>query len=821
MPQADGKRIRQLREQKGWSQDHLVDQVSKLREKDGSIEAPIVKRTIQRLEMGRQAYPHTLYVVAKALGVEVHEISLGTTGTVQTQCAAGPVAAPRRSNNIQPPKDEFIGRTAEQSDLQTLIKTHRLVTIAGPPGVGKTRIAMEVARSLTPDFDVVSFVTLPLHETPIEQRIAQALHIDGQVQRDLRSLILDTLKIGKQVLVLDNCEAVLGQCCKFVDELLSECCDLRIVVTTRIVLGIRWERIYRMPPLEVPNLDKGLDPLNLASIDSVKLLLTRVQAHRKFSLTAANARVVSDLCSKLEGIPLAIELAAAQLNVMSVDEICEQFKYRLDLWNDGHVNEEDKRAKTLRQSIQISFDLICRDPNGEKVQRIFRRLSIFRSCTRSAVLSVCAEPDDREEEVVEILKVLLRASLLQAADVAGERRFHYLDAIREFAADELRRVGETETLAERHARWFADHAEHAAPELLKTNQSLWLQRLGADADNFHYAILFSASHHHAEIALRLTGALWRAMEIKGFYRQASERLRMVLRLPETETFPLLRAKVLSGLSTLAYRECDLDTADAASRQSLDIAKELNDQASIATALTDMGNVASMKGNYKEALRLYSESLELERLRGHQRGIAVALCNTGSVARNLGKLDYAREQLEESLDGFLLEGNMREAAFPLNLLGEVACLQRYYRKGLHFGERSYQIREEMGDRKGMAESLRTISRARLGMKEFDAAHRVLTKSGALVLQIGDQRGMAECVEDFARLKVVRKNLENAVILIALADRLRNKIHAPLGPTDSAERTRILKKAQHALTSTQYREAWELGQSIDFAQALSFT
>ena len=821
MPQANGKKIRQLREQRGWSQDKLVDEVARLMEKDGSIEAPIVKRTIQRLEMDRRAYPHTLYVVAKALGVHVHEISLGKTDAPQTQSAAVPMAVVQRLHHIPPPKDKFIGRAAEQSDLLHLIKTHRLVTIAGPPGVGKTRIAVEVARSLTPDFDVVSYVPLPLHEIALEQRIAHVLHIDGQVQCDLRSLIRETLKIGTRVLILDNCEAILEQCCKFVDEMLSECSNLRILVTTRIILGIKWEHIYRLPPLEVPNLDVGLDPTELASIDSVKLLVARAQAHRTFSLTPANAHVVSDLCAKLEGIPLAIELAAAQFNVMSIDEICERFEDRLDGWSDEHVNEEDKRARTLRQSIQSSCDLIHRHPNSSKIQRIFRRLSIFRSCTKSAALSVCAEPDDREEDVLEILKVLLRASLLQATDVAGERRFHYLDAIREFAADELRRAGETEALAEKHARWFADHAEHAAPELLKSNQSVWLQRLGADADNFYFAISFSVSHHHAELALRLTGALWRAMEIKGFYRQASERLRMVLRMPEAETLPLLRAKVLSGLSTLAYRECDLDTADAASRQSLDIAKELNDQASIATALTDMGNVASMKGDYEEALRLYSRSLELERLRGHQRGIAVALCNTGSVARHLGKLAYARERLEESLERFLSEGNMREAAFPLNILGEVACFQRYYRKGLHFGERSYKIREEMGDRKGMAESLRTISRARVGMKDFEAAHSILSRSGALVLEIGDQRGMAECVEHFARLEVVRNDFENAVVLIALADRLRSKIHAPLGPADSSERTQILKKVQRSLTSAQYREAWELGQSLEFAQALNFS
>ena len=821
MPQADGKKIRQLREQRGWSQDKLVDEVAKLREKDGSIEAPIVKRTIQRLEMGCRAYPHTLYVVAKALGVHVHEITLGTADAVQVQSVAAPMAAVQRQHNIPPPKDEFIGRTGEQSELRHLIKTHRLVTIAGPPGVGKTRIAMEIARSVTPDFDLVSYVPLPLHEIALEQRIAHALHIDGQVQRDLRSLIRDTLKIGKQLLVLDNCEAVLEQCCKFVDELLSGCSDLRIVVTTRIDLGIKWEHIYRMPPLEVPNSDVGQSLTQLASIDSVKLLLARAQAHRKFCLTTANARVVSDLCAKLEGIPLAIELAAAQLDVMSIDEICERFEDRLDLWNDEHVNEEEARGKSLRQSIEISCDLIRRHPNGKKIQRIFRRLSIFRGCTKSAVLSVCAEPDDCEEDVVEILKALLRASLLQATDVAGERRFYYLDAIREFAADELRRAGETEALTEKHARWFADHAEHAAPELLKTNQSVWLQRLGADADNFYSAISFSVSHHHAELALRITGALWRAMEIKGFYRQASDRLRMVLRMPEAETFPLLRAKALSGLSTLAYRECDLDTADTASRQSLHLAKQTNDQLSIATALTDMGNVASMKGNYKEALRLYSESLDLERVRGHERGIAVALYNTGLVARHLGKLDDARERLEESLQRFVSEGNMREAAFPLNILGEVACFQRYYRKGLHFGERSYQIREDLGDRKGMAESLRTISRARVGMKEFDVAHTLLGKSGALVIQIGDQRGMAECLEYFARLKVAENNFENAVILYALADHIRSKIHSPLGPADSAERTQILKKAQRTVTSAQYREAWELGQSLEFTQALNFT
>jgi predicted ATPase len=311
-----------------------------------------------------------------------------------------------RRESIPDSKGALIGRENELKELRDLIATNRLVTVAGSPGAGKTKLATEVARSLRPEFDAVWFVPLPEHPFAVEQRIANILKIAGQAQRSLIELIIATLQSGRHLLVLDDCEQVLPACGKLVKVLLEACAELRIMVTTRVVLGDACEHVYHIPPLAMPDVDPSPDVQRLTSVDSVKLLLARAQARCNFYLTAENAYEVAELCRRLEGIPLAIELAAAQLQVMSVDQILTRFNQRLDLWKDGRVAEDEERWTTLRESIQFSFDLLGKDAvSGAKRQALFRRLSVFhRGCTWEAATSVCGDGGQSEDEVLDLLK---------------------------------------------------------------------------------------------------------------------------------------------------------------------------------------------------------------------------------------------------------------------------------------------------------------------------------------------------------------------------------------------------------------------------------
>jgi predicted ATPase len=718
-------------------------------------------------------------------------------------------------------KGALIGRENELKELRDLITKNRLVTVAGSPGAGKTKLAMEVARSLRAVFDAVWFVPLPAHSFAVEQRIANTLKIAGQAQRSLRELIIATLQSGRHLLVLDNCEQVLPECGELVKVLLDACADLRIMATTRVVLSNAREHIYHIPPLDMPDADPLPDLQKLTSVDSVKLLLARAQARWNFNVTAENASEVAELCRRLEGIPLAIELAAAQLRVMSVEQILTRFNQRLDLWKEGRVAEDEARWATLRESIQFSFDLLGKDAiSGAKRQALFRRLSVFhRGCTWEAATAVCGDGGQSEGEVLDLLKALLDASLLEMEEAAGERRFRYLESIREFAARELEQAGEVEIYAERHAQWCMELAEQGSPGLLKDKQALWLARLTAEADNLRAAILWAVGRRDAERALRLTGSLWRLMEIKGFYREGCARLRMVLAMPESARFPQLRSKALSGLSVLAYRQGDLATAQQAAQESLDIERRFCNQSGIANALNDLGNVAQMRGDFEVAHQLYSESLKIERATGNKRGVAVALFNTGVQARRLGMLDEARALLEESVESFESEGNRREAAFPMNALGMLSRMQGRYEAALRFGERSWTIRKELDDKRGIAESLRTVAAARMERGELAAAHELLHQSAELAMLIADTRSIAETVEQFAALATREKSYAQATSLYAAAEQIRNKSHAPLGPADQREREQNQAHAREALTVKEYDEAREAGRWMTAEQALA--
>jgi tetratricopeptide (TPR) repeat protein len=361
-------------------------------------------------------------------------------------------------------------------------------------------------------------------------------------------------------------------------------------------------------------------------------------------------------------------------------------------------------------------------------------------------------------------------------------------------------------------------AEQGSPELLKEKQAVWLARLTAEADNLRAAILWAVERRDAERALRLTGSLWRLMEIKGFYREGCARLRMALDMPESAGFPQLRSKALSGLSVLAYRQSDLDTAEQAARDSLNIEQRFCNQSGIANALNDLGNIAQMRGDFEVAHQLYSESLKIERVTGNKRGVAVALFNTGVQARRLGKLDEARALLEESVESFESEGNLREAAFPMNALGMLARMQGRYEAALRFGERSLTIRQELDDKRGMAESMRTVAAARIERGELAEARDLLHRSVELVIFIADTRGIAETVEQFAALATREKNYAQATSLYAVAEQIRKKSHAPLGPADQLERERHLKNAREALTVNEYDEAREAGRWMTAEQGL---
>jgi predicted ATPase/Tfp pilus assembly protein PilF len=558
------------------------------------------------------------------------------------------------------------------------------------------------------------------------------------------------------------------------------------------VLHITSERVFQLAPLEIPATDRLLSAAALGKIASVRLF----QERSGLSLTTDNAQKVMQLCRELEGIPLAIELAAARTSSLSVGQILDSMQERLKLLTRGNGSVEERRWATLRQAIQFSYDMLTAPQ-----KQLLIRLSVFRrGCTWEAASAVCRSDGQDRYAIADLLDDLRARSLLVVEGGDSEKRYRLLDSIREFATQELPAT-ESQTIAVRHVAWFVSLAERGGAELLGKDQALWLDRLAGDADNFRGAIQESVRTRQGETAMRLVAALWRLTEIRGFLREGREWLKMVLDMPETRAQPALRSKVLSGAGMLAYRQGDMPTAEQYFTQSYKLEQALNDKHGMATALNDLGNVAQMAIEFAKAQSYYEQGRTLEEETHNARGVAVALFNLGTCARRLGDLDKAEDLLKQSRKKFEEAGNRRDAAFPINGLALVAMARGKLEDSITLARESLKIRNELSDKKGVADAQRTLGAIALQQGKLASALELLTESLDMARGLDDRRGMAETLELFAAASAGEKEFTTSEPLYAAAKRIREEIHVYLAPIESERRETDHAKARIALGPTE--------------------
>ena len=773
--------------------------------RDALYRLDAVQRAAQQEHLARLAsverYPEIRFTNADRLAVDVLRSRLQ-----DIIASARVVKKPRRKigskevdtlamsprETVPRPLTKFIGREPELKKLRDLARGTGLVTIAGGPGSGKTRIAIELIRSLAADFKGAWFVELSqLAESHlVPQRVAAVLGIREQARRPPTESLAEFLRRGRYLVLLDNCEHVRQTCAELTDYLLRRCPELTIVTTSREILRVAAEQVYRMPSLELPDPLRLPDMTSLKEIDSIELLVDRAP---DFQLTAENKDDVVRLCLELEGIPLAIELAAAQLTSLTVQQILQHMNERLKLLAGGAGGTEERQWATLREAIQFSYDRL-----DSQEKALFQRLAVFsRGCTWDAATEICARDGQDRFSVLQMLSQLHGRSLVTIENGHEEKRFRMLDSIREFADGELKAAGARADIEEKHAAWFVTLAERAAPELLKKDQARWLNLLTEDVDNLRGAILWSIKNGRAETALRLVSALWRLTEIRGYLREGRERLELVLAMPGTEQYPALRSKALSGVGMCAYRQGDMVSARRYFQESLEIEEKRNDAAAMANALNDLGNVAQMLGDFDTAGKHYEESLALERQTQNNRGVAVALFNLGNCARRLGKLEEAEKLYEDSRQSFEAAGNLREAAFPLNGLGLVALARDNYDEAIANAEKSLKIRRDLSDKKGMADSLRTLGAVWLRQRDFSQALQMLSESLELARGVEDKKGIAETLEQFAGAATAQNEYAIVTTLYAAAQQIRDETLVQLAPRERANRDADLNAARTEL------------------------
>jgi predicted ATPase/DNA-binding SARP family transcriptional activator/DNA-binding CsgD family transcriptional regulator len=597
---------------------------------------------------------------------------------------ADPFHFPR--HNLPVERTSFVGREDEMVEVERLLSMTGLLTLTGAGGAGKTRFALALARKLAGTYpDGAWLVELaPLSEPElVERTVAAALGVREQPGRSLTDTLKDSLRVKKLLLVLDNCEHLVEAAALLAEALLDSCPNLKVLATSREALNITGELVWRVSSLSVPDKTGNYYSSSMTMVEelrryeSVRLFVERARYRRpSFELTSENAGAVAEVCRRLEGIPLAIELGAARVGVLSVEQIAARLKDSLGVLAGGSRTAEP-RQRTLRGALEWSFDLL-----GEPERDLFCQLSVFAGgWTLEAAEAVCSWEDIEPSEVLDLLSRLVDKSLAKTEiDGPGEElRYGMLEPVRQYGLERLEERGEAETVRRRHAAWCLAFAEGAERELSGPEQSGWLEKLETEHDNLRAALRWTLAGGKAELGLGLAAALWSFWYTRGHLSEGRRWLESTI----SEAGPLVtltKAKALNGVGYISIFQGEYEAAKEFLEEGLVLYRELGDTEGIASSLIYLGFVAVLGQRDLETVpALYDEAAGLGPELQDRRVVANLLLFSGLVAISQGDLERGLALNEESLALFRQIGDIQGMGHCLNNLGIGAVLQADYNK----------------------------------------------------------------------------------------------------------------------------------------------
>jgi non-specific serine/threonine protein kinase len=723
---------------------------------------------------------------------------------------AGEATAIPNSLPLQP--TSFVGRERAIEACRELHRQARLLTITGIGGAGKTRLALRLAEGLLADFpDGVWFVDLAPITDPerLPQAVASSMGVQEESDRPLAETLARHLANRRALLLVDNCEHLLDGCVTLLASLLEAAAELRVIATSREALGIRGEQTYSIPPLSVPATDA-----TAGDSESVHLFMERAAlAQKGFVFDAESAPIVAEICRRLDGIPLAIELAAARVRMLSLTQIRDRLHDRFRLLAGG-ASTTLPRHQRLRAVIEWSYEHVAADE-----QHLLRSLSVF-ACgwTLDAAAAVCA-PERDEFEVLDSLTRLEDKSLLIVERAENrEFRYRFLETVRQYAQELLSEAGERDARRRLHRDWFLAFAERAASKIIGPEQAIWLGRMERDRDNLR-AALDACLEPGQDVSLAVLMAVaqqWMWI-LHASFREGHERMEAVLTRAGGLPASVPLANLHHGAGNMCFRLDDLEAARAHYEDALAIRESIGDTAGMAGTLGALGNVAQYQGRYEDALAVFQRSLAMNRASGNKTWEATNLTCLGNCSRALERLDDSKRYLEQAAALNREIGNKSGESFSLDGLGGVLLETGDAAGARRCFEQALAIVRELGDEHSEAVVLGSLARVAMREGDWAQARARFVEAMRLAQRLGAGLQVSLSLDGFAQLLIVELQCEQAVRLWAAADMIRSTAGVPSGDPD-ARQAEDMARARAVLGEQGFADVWGEGSRLTLNQAV---
>jgi predicted ATPase/class 3 adenylate cyclase/Tfp pilus assembly protein PilF len=738
-----------------------------------------------------------------------------------------------RPNNLPLQPTTFIGRTKELKDAINLLRRHdvRLVTFTGPGGSGKTRLALQVAAQLIDEYEHgIFFASLEAINDPslVVSAIVRTLGVrEGAGLTEFEAL-REHLQNKHLLLVLDNSEQ-LSSTPRILSELVAVAPHLKVLVTGRAALHLYGEHEFPVPAMSLPPLEgkpgKGPDYLaKLSQAEVVRLFVERAQAVKPdFVATEGNVHAIVSVCRRLDGLPLAIELAAARIRILSPQALMSRLESSLKILTGG-AEDLPPRQRTLRNAIEWSYDLL-----GAEEKDVFALLSVFQGgCTVEAaealVSATCDEMDaaTTQPDALDLVSSLVDKNLLRQSEADnGEARLSILQTLREYATERLEQSGRIHAARRLHAEYYFALAERAKPNLTGQEQRAWLDQLDIEHDNLRSALEW-ARHENITMLVCMSGALRQFWTVRGYLTEGRHWLEVALANAlerGNDVPPAMQAEVRAGASVMALDQGDYDHATILMQQNLDSYRQLGDRRNEAYSLSQMAVVATHRGHYQQSQELFEESLRLRRAIEDKEGVAASLNNLGHVVTILGEHPRAQLLLEESLAIFRAIGQRRGESISLNNLGRVAHLQGNTGLARSRYEESLLIKRELSDKVGIASSLSKLGAVAQSEGDYERAGKLYYESLTLFHSAGDRQSAIPSLLGLAEVARISGHSSRAGYLIGLVQALLEATGGALDPAAGQEYEHIKASVKADLGEAAWEAASSRGRTWTLEQAIA--